>query len=60
VTTNIEHPTFDFHGAALEPWHANHGKRQVKAPQIYARNSGLLHAHALLLLGIHPAPSWIC
>lgn len=28
----------------LQPWHANVGKRQVKAPKIYFRDSGLLHA----------------
>jgi hypothetical protein len=28
----------------LQPWHANPGKRQVKAPKIYLRDSGLLHA----------------
>lgn len=27
----------------LKPWHANLGKRQVKAPKIYFRDSGLLH-----------------
>ena len=27
----------------LQPWHANLGKRQVKAPKIYVRDSGLLH-----------------
>jgi len=32
----------------LQPWHAKLGKRQVKAPKIYFRDSGLLHA----LLGI--------
>ncbi len=32
----------------LQPWHANLGKRQVKSPKIYVRDSGLLHA----LLGI--------
>lgn len=32
----------------LRPWHANLGKRQVKAPKVYLRDSGLLHA----LLGI--------
>ena len=32
----------------LQPWHANVGKRQVKAPKIYVRDSGLLHQ----LLGI--------
>lgn len=33
----------------LEPWHANLKKRQVKAPKVYLRDSGLLH----YLLGIH-------
>lgn len=32
----------------LQPWHANLGKRQVKAPKVYVRDSGLLHQ----LLGI--------
>jgi len=32
----------------LQPWHANLGKRQVKAPKVYLRDSGLLHT----LLGI--------
>ncbi|MGE0802906.1 MAG: ATP-binding protein [Lautropia sp.] len=32
----------------LAPWHENLGKRQVKAPKIYLRDSGLLHA----LLGL--------
>jgi predicted AAA+ superfamily ATPase len=32
----------------LPPWHENIGKRQVKAPKVYIRDSGLLHA----LLGI--------
>ncbi|MFO0985206.1 MAG: ATP-binding protein [Planctomycetota bacterium] len=32
----------------LQPWFANLGKRQVKAPKVYVRDSGLLHA----LLGI--------
>jgi len=48
----------------LQPWHVNLKKRQVKAPKIYLRDSGLLHA----LLGVesrhqllgHPAlgSSW--
>lgn len=33
----------------LPPWHANLKKRQVKAPKIYIRDSGLFHT----LLGIH-------
>jgi predicted AAA+ superfamily ATPase len=32
----------------LSPWHANLGKRLVKSPKLYVRDSGLLHA----LLGI--------
>lgn len=33
----------------LEPWHANVGKRLVKSPKVYVRDSGI--AHALLGLG---------
>jgi predicted AAA+ superfamily ATPase len=33
----------------LKPWHENLTKRQVKAPKIYFRDSGLLH----YMLGIH-------
>ncbi len=32
----------------LQPWHENLKKRQVKAPKVYVRDSGILHA----LLGI--------
>lgn len=32
----------------LQPWHANISKRQVKAPKLFFRDSGLLHH----LLGI--------
>ena len=32
----------------LQPWHANVAKRQVKAPKIYLRDTGILHA----LLGV--------
>lgn len=32
----------------LEPWHANTGKRLVKSPKVFVRDSGLVHA----LLGI--------
>lgn len=32
----------------LQPWHGNLGKRLVKRPKVYLRDSGLLHA----LLGI--------
>ena len=37
----------------LQPWHANLSKRQVKAPKVYFRDSGLLHA--LLDLASLPA-----
>lgn len=33
---------------AIDPWYENLAKRQVKAPKVYVRDSGLLHA----LLGI--------
>lgn len=33
----------------LQPWHANISKRQVKAPKLFFRDSGLLHH----LLGVH-------
>ncbi len=32
----------------LQPWYANLGKRQVKSPKVYIRDTGLLH----ILLGI--------
>jgi len=32
----------------LQPWHENLGKRQVKSPKVYLRDTGILHA----LLGI--------
>ncbi len=35
----------------LPPWHANVGKRLVKSPRVYLRDSGILHA----LLGIGAA-----
>jgi uncharacterized protein len=36
----------------LQPWHENLGKRQVKAPKIYFRDTGLLHT----LLAINSLP----
>ncbi|HOW61914.1 MAG TPA: ATP-binding protein [Candidatus Contendobacter sp.] len=35
----------------LQPWHENLGKRQVKAPKIYLRDSGVLH-------GLLNLPDW--
>ena len=51
----------------LPPWHANLGKRLVKSPKVYVRDSGLVHALLLIisdketLLG-HPVvgQSWVC
>ena len=37
----------------LQAWHANLGKRQVKSPKIYFRDTGLLHA----LMGVTDLPS---
>ena len=37
----------------LQPWHANIAKRQVKAPKVYLRDSGVLHS----LLGTEDARS---
>jgi hypothetical protein len=48
----------------LQPWHENLGKRQVKAPKIYFRDTGLLHAltdvNTLAHLLTHPrgGASW--
>jgi uncharacterized protein len=48
----------------LQPWHQNIAKRQVKAPKIYFRDSGLLHTLLGIrnkdLLNVHPAvgASW--
>jgi predicted AAA+ superfamily ATPase len=42
----------------LQPWHENLGKRQVKAPKTYVRDSGLLHTlldvHTMRQLELHP------
>ncbi len=37
----------------LQPWHQNLGKRQVKSPKIYFRDTGLLHA----LMGVPDLPA---
>ena len=39
----------------LQPWHENLGKRQVKSPKIYFRDSGLLHS----LMGIKTIPELV-
>lgn len=30
----------------LPPWHSNTGKRSVKSPKVYVRDSGLVHARS--------------
>ena len=48
----------------LQPWHENLGKRQVKSPKVYFRDTGLLHAlmdvESLTTLLVHPrcGASW--
>ena len=48
----------------LEPWFENIGKRQVKSPKIYFRDSGLFHhllnVHSMAELQLHPklGASW--
>jgi hypothetical protein len=48
----------------LPPWHENLGKRQVKAPKVYLRDSGLLHEllgipdHDTLLVHPKAGASW--
>lgn len=37
----------------LQPWHQNLGKRQIKSPKVYFRDSGILHH----FLGIHSLQS---
>ncbi len=64
VRRYLDYLTQTFMVRQLQPWHQNLGKRQVKAPKIYFRDSGLLHqlmgirTHAQLLT--HPASgaSW--
>ena len=40
----IQNLSFTFVIRSLQPWFENLGKRQVKAPKIYFRDSGLLHS----------------
>lgn len=51
VRRHLDVLTQTFMVRQLQPWHQNLGKRQVKAPKIYFRDSGLLHA----LLGLPDA-----
>lgn len=50
----------------LPPWHANLGKRLVKSPKVYVRDSGLVHAllnipdHEALLAHPVVGTSWEC
>lgn len=44
VRRYLDYLTQTFMVRQLQPWHENLGKRQVKAPKIYFRDTGLLHA----------------
>ena len=64
VSTYIDLLVELFLARRLDPWYRNAGKRLTKAPRIYVRDTGLLHALAGIgdshtLLG-HPlcGPSW--
>jgi predicted AAA+ superfamily ATPase len=52
VRRYLDHLTQTFMVRQLQPWHENLAKRQVKAPKIYFRDSGLLHS----LLGVASLP----
>jgi hypothetical protein len=52
VRRYLDYLTQTFMIRQLQPWHENLAKRQVKAPKIYFRDTGLLHA----LLGIRNLP----
>lgn len=53
VRSYLEILTETFMIRLLQPWHENLSKRQVKAPKLYFRDSGIFH----LLLGVHDKPS---
>ena len=38
----------------LQPWHANLGKRQIKSPKIYIRDSGIYHSLLAHLWIVYP------
>ena len=44
VRSYLEHLESALVVRQLQPWHENISKRQVKAPRVYLRDSGLLHA----------------
>ena len=48
----LDYLTQTFMVRQLQPWHQNLAKRQVKAPKIYFRDTGLLHS----LMGIKTLP----
>jgi uncharacterized protein len=52
VRRYLDYLTQTFMVRQLQPWHENLAKRQVKAPKIYFRDTGLLHT----LLGIRNLP----
>ena len=52
VRRYLEHLTQTFMVRQLAPWFEDLGKRQVKAPKMYLRDSGLLHS----LMGVHSLP----
>ena len=43
VRRHLDFLTAAFMVRQLQPWHENLSKRQVKAPKVYVRDSGLLH-----------------
>lgn len=49
VRTYLDILTGTFMVRQLQPWHQNVGKRQIKAPKIFLRDSGILHS----LLDLH-------
>ena len=44
VRRYLDHLTQTYMVRQLQPWHENLGKRQIKSPKIYFRDTGLLHA----------------
>jgi predicted AAA+ superfamily ATPase len=52
VRRYLDYLTQTFMVRQLQPWHQNLAKRQVKAPKIYFRDTGLLHT----LMGVRSLP----